>query len=93
MGVALKHVDPCTRTITGVRWLCVVQARQKLMITYTHGRLHTHTRHTQVQKQARVCVRRPYLMDLESVNKTRLNGEVIPESRYVELKVCVCVFV
>lgn len=30
---------------------------------------------------------RPYIMDLESVNKTKLNGEFIPPARYIELKV------
>ena len=29
---------------------------------------------------------KPYLMDLESVNKTRLNGEEVPPARYVELR-------
>jgi smad nuclear-interacting protein 1 len=29
---------------------------------------------------------KPYLMDLESVNKTKLNGEEIPPARYVELR-------
>lgn len=29
---------------------------------------------------------RPYIMDLESVNKTKLNGEALPPARYVELR-------
>ena len=29
---------------------------------------------------------KPYLMDLESINKTRLNGEEVPPARYVELR-------
>lgn len=34
----------------------------------------------------RVSAVRPYLIDLESSNGTNLNGERIPEQRYVELK-------
>ncbi len=29
---------------------------------------------------------KPYLMDLGSVNKTKLNGEAIEEARYYELR-------
>lgn len=29
---------------------------------------------------------RPYVLDLESANGTRVNGEKIPEGRYVEVK-------
>jgi hypothetical protein len=30
---------------------------------------------------------RPYILDLESVNGTKLNGKPVPPARYVELKV------
>lgn len=30
---------------------------------------------------------RPYIMDLESVNRTKLNSEDLPPARYVELRV------
>lgn len=39
--------------------------------------------HTDVGGEAKV---RPYVIDLESANGTIVNGERIPESRYVELK-------
>ena len=29
---------------------------------------------------------RPYVIDLESANGTRVNGEAVPESRYVEVR-------
>ena len=32
------------------------------------------------------AVVKPYLMDLESVNKTKLNGEEVPPARDVELR-------
>jgi len=32
------------------------------------------------------AVVKPYLMDMESVNKTKLNGEEVPPARYVELR-------
>jgi hypothetical protein len=34
---------------------------------------------------------RPYIMDLQSTNGTFINGERIPDSRYVELKAMDCV--
>jgi len=38
------------------------------------------------EEEGGAAVVKPYLMDLESVNKTRLNGEEIPPARYVELR-------
>ena len=29
---------------------------------------------------------RPYVLDLESANGTKVNGDVVPERRYVELR-------
>ena len=32
------------------------------------------------------CLRRPFIIDLDSTNGTHVNGETIPASRYYELK-------
>lgn len=69
--------------------------RQSAYLVGRHGVADLKVEHPSCSKQHAVLQFRqkhqgaevkPYLMDLESVNKTRLNGEEVPPARYVELR-------